>query len=254
MDEIAARTQAKTIATLAFEVVRRGIDPSKFDHVLTIANVLQMGAVILRSARHMLTPDLAKVAINEEFLSSLMGTLHDPSQFEEFVYKRLIGLQEDPVTLERQIEEARAFISNPHKARKLVLEAVNEMVPPGAQGRGKKITQTQFAAFVQMIEALKPACTAFVSLRYEFPRKDALSILEFIESQFSEAVYLMRKHHNTLDQFSGSQGPIAALKRQETRAQRLAEAIAGAEWQLTPSYSRQKASEARRFLKKQSGK
>src|SRR5262249_19791912 len=188
------------------------------------------------------------------FLSALMGALHDPTHFESFLYKRFVELQEDPLTLEKTIDEAFLLFRDQKTARKAVLNVVNEMLPAGTQGRSRKITTDDFATFLNTIEKLKPASMSLLKLGSEYSNQDTVSILDFVEPQYPEAVRVLRKHVNTLDFLLSADSPLSGLTRTVTRAQRLAEAIAGAEWQLTPSYAHQKAAEARRFVQKQSEK
>ena len=127
-------------------------------------------------------------------------------------------------------------------------KAISEAMPKSRQGRPTVFNPAiDPDRFLALSSELSRACDPYLSLREQFPTKSHKELLDFLQHESPKETDLMRKHEGYISQ-TMNDPDFRSLKTHETRARRLAAAIAGKalfEWSFT--YAVQRAGEFRRF-------
>jgi hypothetical protein len=247
MDEITARSAAKRLT----EALTRPMQVFSLEggpEILTIVDIMRMGCMMFHSAKFAMTPDRHKLAINEAFLSNLLGAFHDPKGLEDFLCDRISQGLETPSGIEHGIHEVEHLLRSPKSLRSILSAVVNEAIPAGQPGRSTKLTQNDYGNFLNQIEELIPSCQKIVNLKNEYPTKDWHIILDFVSEDCPQDVQRLSRALKVLEDSYSDERFLSQTKRLSTRARKLAEAVVGYEWNISPNYARQIGSIARRYL------
>jgi hypothetical protein len=240
-----ARRFAKALAQL-FRSPLMVLGAEGFDKPVTIADAVRLGGTLIASI-NLATGDPILKEKTAAFAIKVAELVYVPEALEEFLYNRIKERIENPVEVNDAITQIEKLMSGPGAARRFIKVALNEVMPKGRQGRPTEFDPgSDPGKFLVLASRLSGLCSLFLDLRDKFPAKSNRAILDFLESEDPKGEALLRRHEkyisNTLTEFD-----FRILKTRETRARRLADAIAGKQlfgWSFT--YAVQRAGEFRR--------
>jgi hypothetical protein len=176
----------------------------------------------------------------------------DLQQIEAVLVKRILALTQS-VSIEEiraELEQIQSLFSRPHKYRKMHIEALRKVIPPGKAGRDSKITLNEYPELAVLSEELLPAISKLLAVRKLAPKQTTSQTIEFIHREFSQHTtdYLL-EHSQYLEEQSKR---IPKNTTPKSRARWLADVVAGRRWKLSPSYALKMCKRARALVRKRS--
>jgi hypothetical protein len=219
-----------------------------FHKPVTIADVIRLGGILIASI-NLATGDPPLKEKTAEFAAKIAELIYLPEDMEQFLYNRIKDRVENPAEVNEAITQVEKLMSGPGAARRFIKMALNEVMPKGRQGRPTEFNPgSDPDKFVVLAARLSGLCRLFLDLRDKFPAKSNRAIMDFLESEDPKGEALLRKHEKYISQIL-TEFDFRILKTSETRARRLADAIAGKElfgWSFTYAVQRLESSEEQR--------
>jgi hypothetical protein len=240
-----ARRLAKAFVRL-FRSPLKVLGTRGFDEPVTIADAIRFGGVMLGALNVATGRDWLKEK-NREFVTKIAEYIYQPEAMEEFLYIRIKERTENPEDITKAITQIEELLSGPGAVRRFIKKVMAEVMPKARQGRPSEFNPTSDPdRFLALSSELNNVCDQFLSLQEQFPRKSNKEIIDFLQPENPKAVDLLRKREGYIA-LTMSDPDFQLLKTQETKARRLADAVAGKElfdWSFT--YAVQRGGEFRR--------
>jgi hypothetical protein len=170
----------------------------------------------------------------EKMADFLRLALVDPSQLEEILYK---GFLEDGVS-DAEVNEMQTQLTKASESpRKFFAEVIRSELPSGSPGRKKVLTPAVLTQMVDLANKLLPSLRAFMSTRTRTSKRSAKDVIEFLSLDFPETSDYLIEHAGTLEALVSNKRLMQSARSLEGKAKLLSYAMAGAEFDLKPSYA-----------------
>lgn len=226
LQEEKAREAAKSLSRTLLapvRVLKKGLSPQK---EITIADMIQMGAVFLSAINDGYRDAILKKG-NRALINKVLESIHSPEPLEEFLYERIKHKPATETELDAAIAEAEEFMSRPGGVMRMLKSAIAEAVPKATRGRPSSFNPaTDPDKFLFTSAELEGTCRLFLGLRHSLPGKSTKDLLDFIQSESPKTVTLLKKHAGYISRIV--QDPdFEEVRGEATRARYLADAVAG---------------------------
>jgi hypothetical protein len=246
ISEEQAHELAKVLAALLKEPLKGWAKPPS-DEIITVAGLIRYGAQVFSTINQGF-PEEALRETNQAFIAKTVESLHTPEALESFLYQLLLekgsGEADD---IKASIDEVERMLATPGQGPRMLKEAMAEMFPKARPGRPSEYRHgNDLARFLAHSSELYSACEKFLSVRAQFPAKSIDAILNFLDSEDPEQIGVLRSNAELIAE-SEQENDFTNLKRIETKARRLSDAITGKtlfKWSYI--YSVERAAEFRR--------
>jgi hypothetical protein len=240
-----ARRLAKTTVRL-FRSPLKVVGIRGFDEPVTIADAIRLGGILLGALNVANGRDWLKEK-NREFVTKIAEYIYQPEAMEEFLYVRIKERAESENEILEAISQVEEQMAGPGAIRRFIKKAMAEAMPKARRGRPTEFNPASDPdRFLSLSSQLAAACGQFLGLQVQFPRKSSREIIDFIKPENPNAAEILRKREGYIA-LTMNDSDFQLLKTQETKARRLADAIAGKElfdWSVT--YAVQRGGEFRR--------
>jgi hypothetical protein len=243
VDEQTARALAKDIVQKMLGPISSGLPVAKYGP-LKIIDLIYVGAYFTRSL-----VQFGFDPLDDETYSIFETFPPDPNRVEELLFRRIVAGKENP----NEIIEATQKISRLTKFlgsyRRVFISLFKDAVPGGIPGRRKKVDEYDLPRLAALSDHLVPASKDFLMLSKHFPQRSAQESLDFLAAGFPEQVKYLAQHREAFERLLQDKKFLRTAKTDKSRLRLIADAMAGCEFGLKPSYAVRKAKEARRRSK-----
>jgi hypothetical protein len=214
---------------------------------MSLADVIRLGATFAATINQSYQDAILREN-NGVFLAKVLESLHTQNALEDFLFERLManGVSE-ALEIDLAMSEIREFLATPDVGKRMLKEALSEVIPKAAPGRPTRFRyEADREQFLKTVNGLFPVCQSFVSLHDQFPSKSPSELLDFLQTEAPDKVAELRERVQLLASYL-LESEVREAKSVQTRARRLAEGLVGAarfNWSF--KYSLQRAGEFRR--------
>jgi hypothetical protein len=214
---------------------------------LTLADILRTGAFFSKILCALDADGGGHVSpANEELLSVVLKKPIDMPQLQGLLERRFQSGNESPQELQQLFSAVTAFASKPHNIRALMMRILRETLPPGLPGRKRKVSPEQWPVMLARSEALQPTIRALSMARHAAPKRDLTECLQYIAKDYPSTTEFLLKHEARFRQLYADKKLLGQVATEDSGYRLLADAMAGAEFDLSPRYSIQICRTARR--------
>jgi hypothetical protein len=237
----------KTARSLAHDLVKHFLEPVVFSSKaakyspLTIAELIYVGAYFTRSM-----VEFGFDPLDREVYSMFATFPPDLPRIEEFLYRRILAGKENPDEMLKAMKGIKGLSETPGVYRRVFLGMAKDAIPPGKRGRRRKIEEKDLPVLGARSDDLIPAVLAFVAYRKQSTKRTTAEILEFLGADFPKQCEFLTAYQGQLDKLLQDQKFLRTAKTPRARVRMISDVIAGAEFDLKPSYAVRRAKEARR--------
>ena len=174
------------------------------------------------------------------------GMRMDEGWWTAFIEKGIQSGQIDPVELRSAIFQAMALLEKPHRLRSILSRMIKNQFPALPPGRQHLIGPENYAKLREQAEKWLPISKVLVPLLEAdaHPAHGLRMALETLQSRFPAACALLRENLPRLETILQHKAILSA-KTLDGKARRLADALAGAEFGLSPAYAVKRVQAAR---------
>ena len=217
------------------------------DHQFTFADVLRMAATSLGALNKQIL-DWTTQEKNQQFLEKIHTAAHDPDDLYKFLRDRLLEGTESVEELQAATAFIKPLIADRDAAVRFVRQRMDENLGKTRQGRPSRFhAGRDVEPFLALSAQLLPRCRDLLDLLERFPDKSLQELIAFVASSSSDDFRLLKLHEEIIKQVRSSASYMSG-KSTNTKARRLADAIAGMElFGWNAGYSSERGSEFRRL-------
>jgi predicted house-cleaning noncanonical NTP pyrophosphatase (MazG superfamily) len=176
----------------------------------------------------------------------------DRDTWEQLLCEKFTLDQMTPDEARQGVQFLRRLFASRGLQRQIVTRALNESFPksePGEPGRTPKIRNEEYEALAASSREIVAFVRHFEEFRATFPSRSLEELIEFLASDYLQEASLLAQHVSTVHKVLAAT-EFVALKTIAGRAQFLADAIAGDQYDLEPPYAHQVAEEGRRRMQR----
>ncbi len=175
------------------------------------------------------------------------GMRMDEGWWTAFIEKGFQAGQIDPVDLRSAIFQAMALLEKPHRLRGILSRMIKNQFPTLPPGRQHLIGPENYAKLCDQAEKWRPISRTLIPLLESdaHPAHSLRRALETLQSRFPTECALLRENLPRLETILRHK-VILNVKTLDGKARRLADALAGAEFGLSPAYAIKRVQAARK--------
>ncbi|MGH9535717.1 MAG: hypothetical protein ACRD2E_12760 [Terriglobales bacterium] len=229
--------------------------------LLTLGDVLVLGAMTAQTAAlagPATDSSEAKRRIKawyEEMDAAMRsGKRMDAQWWTEFLVREMEKGQVNAHEMRTAIFQALAIVEKPHRARQAIVRLIKEKLPGAPQGRQTLIGPDQFPVLLRRSDEWLSVSTAIVGLTMGLTSGGRLPLRQLLDSlnrQFPKECARLRESPAVVEGILAHPAVSREVKTLDARARRLADALAGAMFGLSPAYAAKRAQAARAQSKAQ---
>ncbi len=231
--------------------------------LLSLGDVLVLGAMTARTAS--LTgpatgPSAATKRIkgwSEEFTAAMRsGKRMDAQRWTNFLAREMEKGQVDAHDMRTAIYPALEILEKPHRGRQAMVRLVKEKMPGAPQGRQRLIGPEQFPELLRRCGEWLPVAQAIAGLTMGITgggRPPLRQLPGTLKRRSPKECARLRESPALVEGILGHPA-VTGAKTLDAKARRLADALAGAAFGMSPAYSVKRAQAARARLKTQRAK
>ncbi len=208
--------------------------------------------MIVTSASELLTPDRLSFVVTPTMMSVVLQSRGNPAVLEDYFYGLIAEAEISAKDLSDVSRAIRDQLEEPRSMRSLMQEAVKTLVPPQRTGRPAKLDRSGWPILLETSEQLRPFCVALARLQRCAKNRNLEDNLVYLKLDFPEPVEFLHKYLDQAKLVLSDCSFLEKAKSSRIKSSRLADALAGLQFQLAPKYAIQQASRARSAAKKQS--
>lgn len=171
----------------------------------------------------------------------------EAEEFEEHLFKRIVDGLESPDRLRSEIHFVLAMLTSPVRLHEVLNEATAEFLPPRGPGTPPLIPRGAEPILATRSATLLPAAERFLQLHQLFPAKKSEEIIDIMSSDYLQEASALAQRISTLRK-TLEDTEYVGLKTGSSRTQYVADALAGADFQISPTYAHQRAEQGRKLL------
>jgi hypothetical protein len=240
MDEQTARSLAKDLVQTMLKPFFSGRPVDKYPP-LNLIDLMYCGAYFTRSM-----VQFGSDPLDDEIYSIFETFPPDLNRVEDILVKRIMAGKEDRNEI---IEAINRLKKRPGSYRRQLSSMLKDVLPGGTPGRGRKIDNSDLPRLADLSNLLLPAIKGYLRLRKEFPQSSTQLRLDFLVANFPEPVNYLAQHLEAFERLVEDKNVFRTAKTEKSRSRLIADAMAGCEFKMRPSYAHRKAKDARRKLK-----
>lgn len=218
---------------------------------LTFADILRTGAFFSKMLCALNPASGGQPSADEqELLSILLQRPLDVPQLEALLTHRFQTGVASPEESQELFSVVAAFARKPSNMRALIMRILRETLPPGLPGRKRKVSPEQWPVMLARSEELQLTIRALFQARHAAPKRDLTECLHYIAKDHPSATEFLLKHETRVRQVFSDKKLLGQVATEASSYRLLADAMAGAEFNLSPRYSIQICRTARRATAK----
>ena len=217
--------------------------------VRTLADVLGLGACVAVAMR-----PYYKSGGESEFQAQLrrlaktfeLGRM-DTLALEEQLFNAIFDGKESADELTQQVHFVVGLLSSPARLHEVFDAVRNDLLPPRGVGKPATLLAGTEPFLATLSASLKSIAEKFLRIREMFPSKTVEEVIDLMASDHLQDASALAQRVGVLKQ-TLSNPEFVSRKTSSSRVQYLADALAGADFQISPTYAHQRAERGRKDL------
>lgn len=228
--------------------------------LLSLGDVLVLGAMTAQTASLAGSATAASEAskriggwYKELAAATRGGKRMDAHWWAEFLAREMEKGRVNAHEMRAAIYQALEMLEKPHRARQAMMRLVREKMPGAPQGRQRLIGPEQSPELLRRSDEWLPVAQAIVGLTGA-GRLPLRRLLNTLKRQFPRECTRLQESPAVVEGILAHPAITNGVKTLDAKARRLADALAGATFGLSPAYAVKRAQAARAQLKAQRAK
>jgi hypothetical protein len=185
-----------------------------------------------------------------ELIAEISSRAQNPDEVADLLMSRVEAGLENPEDLAKLPDGVRRFMERPYNMRQLLVTAVREMIPPNPPGRKRKINDADIPKLLRRADQLRPAIMALIQVTQASRKRPLSERIKYLEPEYPEACEYLLKYEKQLKIITDDKRLMSRAATHHSGVRLIADAIAGAEFDISPRYAIQRVQEARRAVRR----
>jgi hypothetical protein len=223
--------------------------------LLSLGDVLIYGAIMAQTASlgtPAANPGEGALRINawrEEFTSAMrMGKTMDAHWWADILFREIKKDPKNAQDMRMAIFQALAILEKPHLLRRAITKLVKEKLPAAPEGGQRLIGAGQLPDLLQRSERWLPIAKAIAGLTGGGAAISLPEIIGVLKRRYPKECAILARSPARVEAILAHRA-VASVESLDAKARRLADALAGAEFNLSPAYAVKRAQAERARLK-----
>jgi hypothetical protein len=186
---------------------------------------------------------------HEELTSAMrMGRTADAQWWADFLFREIEKDPKNAQDMRMAIFQALAILEKPHLLRRAITKLVKERLPAAPEGGQRLIVADQLPDLLRRSDRWLPVAKAIAGLTGGDGPISLPEIIGVLKRRYPKECAVLERSPARVETILAHRA-VAGVKSLDAKARRLADALAGAEFSLSPAYAVKRAQAERARLK-----